>query len=85
MPGVGAVGLGPFLAAPLGRGVSRLGQVRLHAGGQHLLDDKTPPCATLHSEGHVVAPGEALRQPPLQHNSRSRADLAGAHLAGLGV
>ncbi len=45
--GVGAVGLGPFFAASLGGGARRLGQVRLHPGGQHLLDDEAPACATL--------------------------------------
>jgi hypothetical protein len=50
MPGVGAVGLGPPLRAAGGRGVGRLGQMRLDPGTLQLLHHEPPAGAGLDRE-----------------------------------
>jgi len=84
-PGVGTVGLGPLLPAPLGRRICRLTEMRLDPCVHHLLDDKRPSGAVLHRERHVVPPGEPLREPVPQHRPGSRSDLTDAQLAGIRV
>jgi hypothetical protein len=49
-PGVGAVGLRPPLRAAGGRGIGRLGQVRLHSGTLQLLHHEPPAGAGLDRE-----------------------------------
>lgn len=61
--GVGTVRLRPLLAAPLGGGVRRLGEMGVHASGDQLLDDEPPPGAALDGERHVGAVAEALSEP----------------------
>jgi hypothetical protein len=52
--GVGLVGRGPPLGATQGRGLGRLGQVRLAPGGLQLLDHEPPARAPLHRERPVM-------------------------------
>ena len=82
---VGAVGLGPLLAAAQGCCVGRLSEMGLHAGSDQLLDDEPPAGAALERDRHVGPVSEALDQPAPQVGARRRADLAGAELARVGV
>jgi hypothetical protein len=58
--GVGAVGLGPPFRSARGRGVGRLGQMRLDPGALQLLDDEPPAGAALDRERRRV-PASASR------------------------
>jgi hypothetical protein len=78
--GVGRVGRGPPLGATQGRGLGRLGQVRLAPGGLQLLDHEPPARARLHRERPVMV--WQLHQPSAQPLPGRRCDLASLGLAG---
>ena len=73
----------PLAAAGEG-GIGRLGQMRRGPGRGQLLHDIPPPGAPLDRERDILAAVEP-RQPGPQVLPVGRADLAAAHLPGLGV
>ena len=81
MPGVGAVGLGPPLRPAGGRGVGRLGQMRLHSGTLQLLHDEPPAGAGLDRERRRRSVEVGLQPVPQQHPIRW-CDPAAALVAG---
>ena len=85
-PSVGAVGLGPPLAAPRCLGIGRLRQVRLEPRGLDLFDHVTPPGAALHRQRHRPAVGHdaSRRRATTDETGPIRlSDPAPPHLAGL--
>src|SRR3954468_5186045 len=75
MSGVGAVGLGTPLGPAGGRGVGRLGQMRLDPGTLQLLHDEPPSGAGLDRERRRRPAGGRL-QPATPHNPDPRGDPA---------
>jgi hypothetical protein len=53
-PGIGAVGLGAFLRAPLHGDLGRIPQMHTQSGGRQLLADIAPPGAALQRELRVA-------------------------------
>jgi hypothetical protein len=80
-PGVGAVGLGPPLAAAGGGGVGRLGQLRPDPGGLQAFHHVPPPGAGLGRERDLLDPLEPA-QPDHQVLAVGRGDPPGGHLPG---
>jgi hypothetical protein len=72
------------LASASERGISRLGDMRRHAGPGQLLGHVPPAGALPQRERHVIAAGEP-RQPGPQMHPLSRGNLAALHLPRRGV
>ncbi len=81
MPGVGAVGLGPPLRPARGRGLGRLGQMRLHSATAQLLHHEPPTGAGLDRERRRRSVEVGLQPAAQQHPIRG-CDPASALLAG---
>jgi hypothetical protein len=80
VPGVGAVGFRAPLRAAGGRGVGRLGQMRLHPSTLQLLHDEPPAGAGLDRERRRRSGGVGLEPAAQQHPVR-RGDPAPPGLA----
>jgi hypothetical protein len=80
---VGAVGLRPPLAPPLGRRLGRIGEMRAVAGALDLLDDEAPAGRPLERELSLTA--RKPRQPGAHLGTRGRRDPTPLHLARLPI